>query len=781
MRLSNLKPLFWVGVAGAASIAAALFLQAPERRAFDARLGMRADAGWPSDLVMVAIDDPTLNQYGRWPWPREDLGRFVESVKGLGAKTILLDVVLAAPSNPASDAALAASFERSRPILGTGISMVSGAEGIPPALRNALAPLVAEPGSAVSADHLVIPMGPFAAAAGGLGHAVYFPNERDGQVRAHVPFLAVGDGALPSTALVAWLAQNGAKAKDVTLTREALTLPTGTRVRMQGGAFYLDLVPHGVRPSTISAKEILNAKDPKAQAALRLALGGKLALIYVDSVYTPDLFSSPVAPRTTGGSLIAYAIRTFTNGRTPRTFPLFPVLAVAVLIGLAAARRLASQPPGIILGAAAGAAVAYALLACALVRVADLFIPVTAPSFFFLAAGALVTGYAGRVAEVEKTQMRALLDSVKRAYAQGGDDRGTVKRPMVDLPTRPGAAVEPAALATPATNPRAHAPSTGSRGVEIGVGTETRRGSAAVGSTKSGAERLVGGQPLEEPVEIGQYEVQRSLGRGGMGAIFLAIDRDLDRPVAIKILESVNKDTYIRFRREAMAVARISHPNVVQVYDVGLDSTVPFIVMEYVAGGTLSDLLRDPDVPNPMPWDRATRIVSGVAKGLGAAHNKGIVHRDMKPANILMVSRKTEFPKLADFGIAKLSGADQLTREGLVVGTVGYLSPEQALGKPVDARSDVYSLGVMYYRMLTGQRAFEGTTEEMLRAGVTRGIPDPREVNPSIPSAIAELVVRMGSLDKEPRPKDGNVVASALDMLLSMPAEKPAARPGVAP
>jgi len=779
VRLQNRVPFALVAAAALASFAASTLLQGLERRGFDARLALRRDAGWPADLALVRIDDPTLNKAGRWPWPRGQFGAFLEAVHAQGPKTIVADVILGAPSTPEADAALARSIAITHPVLpAAGVADSTGetAKG----LREALVPVDVQPPAGIPPDHVMMPMEAFAKGAAGIGHAVFYPDVRDGQVRGHTPLLSVvGEkGALPSTALLGFLLQRGHRPGEVTLGRTSLTIPGGPVLRLHGGAFALDLVPGGRLPASISAGRILAAAngDAAAQKEARAALEGKLALVYVDSVYTPDLFSSPLAARTTGGVLIATAMRTFDTGRTPEGVPLFPTLSVLLLLALAAAPSLSRRTAATTLGVGAGAIAAWGLIACALVPATDLFLHLTEPTLFLVLASGALTGWAGRVAEADRVQMRALLDSVKRAYAEDATgERATVAKHGGELPTRIGARVEPKPMSQP-TDPRlagARPPPTESRDAELGVGTETRRGSNAA-TTRSGAEALVGGRALEEPVQIGQYEVQRELGRGGMGAIFLAIDRDLDRPVAIKILESATKDTFVRFRREAMAVARISHPNVVQIYEVGLDSKVPFIVMEYVAGGTLSDLLRDPDSPSPLPWDRAARIVAGVARGLGAAHMKGIVHRDMKPANVLLVSRKHEFPKIADFGIAKLSGAEQLTREGLVVGTVGYLSPEQALGKTVDPRSDVYSLAVMFYRMITGERAFEGTTEEMLRASVTRGIPDPRDVNPSIPGPLAELVLRMGSLDPQPRPKDGNVVATALDLILEQAAGAPA-------
>jgi pimeloyl-ACP methyl ester carboxylesterase len=263
---------------------------------------------------------------------------------------------------------------------------------------------------------------------------------------------------------------------------------------------------------------------------------------------------------------------------------------------------------------------------------------------------------------------------------------------------------------------------------------------------------------IDEPVELGRFVVERALGSGGMGAVYLAHDRDLGRPVALKLLHARDADGFRRFRREAMAIARLSHPNVVQLYELGLDASVPYLVMEYVAGGTAVQLLGQ-----RLPWARASRIIASAARGLGAAHAVGIVHRDVKPANLLLPDPLGDIVKVADFGVAKLSGAEPLTREGSVVGTIGYLAPEQAAGKPIDARADVYALAVTWYRLLTGQAPFTGTPVEVFAATWRAPVPDPSRIEPGVPARIAALLQRMGALSATDRPADGNAVAHEIE------------------
>lgn len=265
----------------------------------------------------------------------------------------------------------------------------------------------------------------------------------------------------------------------------------------------------------------------------------------------------------------------------------------------------------------------------------------------------------------------------------------------------------------------------------------------------------------EAPADLERFVVLRPLGKGGMGSVFLARDRDLGRPVAIKVLRTRDLAALRRFRREATAVARLSHANVVQIYELGLDAPAPYLVMEYVAGGTLSQSL-----DGPLDWRRACRLMLGAARGLGAAHAVGIVHRDVKPANLLLVDAGADAVKVADFGLAKLVGAESLTGEGSVLGTIGYLSPEQACGQSVDARADVYSLGAVFFRLLCGRPAFSGTPSEMLARTLVTPSLDPSLFAPGLPPAVAALVGRMTAIDPAGRPVDANAVASELEPLV---------------
>ncbi|MEY9843317.1 serine/threonine protein kinase [Streptacidiphilus sp. BW17] len=255
----------------------------------------------------------------------------------------------------------------------------------------------------------------------------------------------------------------------------------------------------------------------------------------------------------------------------------------------------------------------------------------------------------------------------------------------------------------------------------------------------------------------GRYALRDLLGQGGMATVHLADDTVLDRPVAVKtMLGEMSREPSFRerFRREAQAVARLNHTNIVAVYDSGEDDTdgtpVPFIVMEYVEGSSLSSVLRkDITELGAMPTEKALKITADVLAALSASHEEGLVHRDIKPANVMLTKRGVV--KVMDFGIARAmqSGVTSMTQTGMVVGTPQYLSPEQALGKSVDARSDLYSVGCMLFELLTGRLPFESESAlGMAYQHVQETPPAPSSMNAAIPPAVDALVAR--ALRKDP-------------------------------
>jgi serine/threonine-protein kinase len=272
---------------------------------------------------------------------------------------------------------------------------------------------------------------------------------------------------------------------------------------------------------------------------------------------------------------------------------------------------------------------------------------------------------------------------------------------------------------------------------------------------------------LTGTVLSGRYRLESKLGSGGMSTVYLARDETLERWVAAKVLHreiSDQPDQIERFRREARAVAQVAHPNVVAVIDAGEDLGRPYIVFEYVEGETLKHRI---DSAGRLPLDEAAAYGIEVGRGLAAAHARRLVHRDVKPQNVLIDAEGRA--KVTDFGIARELEQDGLTKTGRVLGTTDYVSPEQAMGQAVDARSDIYSLGVLLYEMLTGDVPFKAeTVVGVAMKHVNEQIPDVQRKRRGVSSALAAVIER--ATQKEPRKRypDMNAMLADLEAALEV-------------
>lgn len=258
-----------------------------------------------------------------------------------------------------------------------------------------------------------------------------------------------------------------------------------------------------------------------------------------------------------------------------------------------------------------------------------------------------------------------------------------------------------------------------------------------------------------------RYRLDDRIAGGGMGAVYEATDERLGRTVALKLLrdELAEDPRFIeRFRREARAAAALAHPNIANVYDYGEDGVCHYIVMEKVSGRNLAQLLRD---DGPLEPERAAAIGAQIADALGHAHAAGVVHRDVKPANAIVDER--DRVKVTDFGIARAMGESTLTATGTIMGTAAYLSPEQAQGTPVDARSDVYALGIVLYELLTGEAPFTGDSAvSIAMKHISVDVPRPRQERSDIPEELDEIVATATAKDPGERYSDGAALATAL-------------------
>jgi serine/threonine protein kinase len=281
---------------------------------------------------------------------------------------------------------------------------------------------------------------------------------------------------------------------------------------------------------------------------------------------------------------------------------------------------------------------------------------------------------------------------------------------------------------------------------------------------------------IRAPMKIGRYEILDEVGQGAMGTVYRARDPLIERTVAIKTvpiaqLRQEGADAESRFLREAQSAGRLSHPNIVTIYDVGETDGLAYIAMEYLPGATLRDIMNK----GPMPLDLVLDTATQMAGALAFAHEHGVIHRDIKPSNVVVTGRGGRV-KLTDFGIAHLLNSEH-TQTGQMLGSPRYMSPEQAMGREIDGRSDIFSLGAVLYEMLTGQYAFDGDSLPAIVYRVIHEAPVPAtSLRAQLPGALAGLLTRM--LDKNPQARpDARALVNALHALVPAAPHVPAPLP----
>ena len=265
-----------------------------------------------------------------------------------------------------------------------------------------------------------------------------------------------------------------------------------------------------------------------------------------------------------------------------------------------------------------------------------------------------------------------------------------------------------------------------------------------------------------EDGKLGKYEISGILGKGAMGTVYDARDPIIDRRVAIKTAnlpdahDAEAQEELARFKREAQAAGRLTHPNIVGVFDYGETANLAYIVMEFVDGTSLKPVLEKHERFTPA---ETVRVMDALLAGLQYSHERGVVHRDIKPANIMLT--KDGQVKIADFGIARIESSS-MTQAGTIMGTPAYMSPEQFMGQTVDARTDIYSAGVVLYQMLTGERPFEGSMTAIMHKALNTTPPRPSELSVTAPSGLDEVVAKAMAKRPEDRYASAAEFAKAL-------------------
>ncbi len=270
-------------------------------------------------------------------------------------------------------------------------------------------------------------------------------------------------------------------------------------------------------------------------------------------------------------------------------------------------------------------------------------------------------------------------------------------------------------------------------------------------------------------MKYGRYQIIKELGKGAMGVVYLAHDPRIERQIALKVLRQdcvENDDLRSRFVKEAKAIGRLSHPNIVTVFDVGQDHDTIFIAMELLEGNPLNEILSE----RKLSFEEIVNLAGQIAGALDYAHQRGIIHRDIKPTNIIV--NPEDHVKITDFGIARFedTSATHQTQAGIILGTPSYMSSEQVMGETIDGRSDLYSLGVILYELCTGKMPFKGSNLSAVFMAITQETPAvPVKINPSVPVSISDLILKSLSKSPDDRFQTGNDMKEALkNCLLTM-------------
>ena len=307
--------------------------------------------------------------------------------------------------------------------------------------------------------------------------------------------------------------------------------------------------------------------------------------------------------------------------------------------------------------------------------------------------------------------------------------------------------------------------------------TDMARPTEPIHDPAGAADAASSGPPRDPRVgtKLGKYQILGVLGKGGMGVVYEAEDPIIGRRVAVKLLPpamAADPTALRRFLSEAKAAGKLNHPNAVRVFDVDQDGGHYYLVMELVPGGSVGERLRG---HGPYAWREATRIIADICRALTAAHGAGLIHRDIKPVNILRTGDGAV--KLADFGLAKnAAGGDSSSGGGNssgMVGTPAYMSPEQCQADPLDGRSDLYSLGMTYYTLLTGRPPYEGGAAQVMMAQCSRPTPDPRQYRADIPAGVIAVLERATAKNREDRFPNAGAMLVALEAVLAE-ADRPA-------
>lgn len=764
-------------------------------------------------VVVIAIDEQSIANLGRWPWPRASIAAMVDLLQSYNVKVIGLDIIYSEKdvnqglvevrnlisnieSNPdyakkGLDVVLASLKESEKRLDNDAILANSIAAGknvvlplffVPGALTGRIASnlpdylqknsiATAGPEGIITAREIIPPIAEFASVSLGLGH-INIITDRDGTVRSEPLLFNFEEKLFPSFALQLTLKYLNFDLKNLQLGnyikfgRKAIPVYEGNRMLISYNTgipnySFFDVINKKVAPDLFKDKIVIIAQSAAGLGTMQV---------------------TPTAVNVPPGSIIANVIENIITGNHIM-HPDWAVILELIMI-LVFGLYIALVIPHIKAGLSA--VVSLLLLLAWMIITTYLFAAYGYWVKSLYPALLLIIGYIVIVSKryllTEKTKDRIEADSVETNKMLGLSFQGqglldmsfdkfrkcpvedeSVKELLYNLALD----FERKRMLNKAVAVYQHIAQAGDfKDISERIKKLTAAGETMIfGLTGAKKDATVIMENTGVKPTLGRYEIVKELGRGAMGTVFLGKDPRINREVAIKTLryEEIDAEQIDevkkRFFREAEAAGKLSHPNIVTIYDVGEDYDIAYMAMELLDG---SDLGKYTKKESLLPMEEILRVVCCVASALDYAHANGIVHRDIKPANIMMLNNREI--KVADFGIARVMATSK-TQTGVVMGTPSYMSPEQIAGKKVDGRSDLFSLGVVLYELIAGERPFNGDSIATLMYNITSSAPPSiKELSPDIPERLAPILEKLLAKDAEVRYHTGKELAD--DLLL---------------
>jgi len=830
---SSKNAQFWRSdwFAGAAIVVAVILLNqatdligALERKFYD--VASSSSARQPSDRVaIIAIDDQSIANIGRWPWPRDIHAKLIDQLAEAKAKTIVhtaffiepqvdrglsfirkMKTALASSGEAAAgnaelnkliteaelaldtDAVLAASMKKAGNVLVPSVFSLGEPQGNPDkplpayALKSAIDEKNGFSYPAISGQQPIESIG---VAAAGIGHLNQY-QDNDGAVRQEPLLVNYYGHAVPSMALLASIKSLNLNSSDVRLNPGESVQIGKLRVKTDEAAlmlpqFYKDR--DGKPPFAIdSFFDVLNGKIPASKYADKIVIIGATAAGVGVTFPVPGhagLSPAETIAHITSSILSEHFIVQPSWGvwATLAVFLLVAAYVVAVLPRLSAGTAAVVTLVvflallGVEYGLLSGGATWVKMVLPAVLLVIG-HLALTTKRFLVTEAGKIKsdeesaeTNRMMGLALQGQGQLDMAFDRFRRV-PMGDAVMGNMYNLALDFERKRQFNKAQAVYEHMATYDKDY------KDLQTKLNRAKNMSETVMlggGGAHPGGTMLLDGGAVEKPM-LGRYQVDKELGKGAMGVVYLGKDPKIGRVVAIKTMALSQEfsgdelvDARERFFREAETAGRLQHQNIVTIFDAGEEHDLAYIAMEFLKGKDLLDFCKD---SNLLPVPKVLSIVARVAEALAYAHRQNVVHRDIKPANI-MYELDSDTVKVTDFGIARITDSSK-TKTGLVLGTPSFMSPEQLAGKKVDGRSDLYSLGVMLFQMLTGVLPFRGESmAELMFKIANEEAPDIRIIRKELPESLANLVALSVSKRPETRYQDGDQFAADLRAVMN--------------